>query len=583
MFKKSTIFVLFMVLVFVLTACGGPTVAATEKPPVEPKPTEAPTIAPEKPTEVPPTEAPKQPVVLRVAVGAGFATRNPTVSSLAVETRLFMLIYERLFEIGLDGAYHPLLAEKYVSSPDGLVWTFTINKGVMWHDGKPLTAKDVAFSFNLFKKYEDFPSMHGYTKHLTKAEATNDSTVVVTLDQALPNIEDTVGNMWIIPEHIWGPLDDGTSKQITGYPNTEMIGSGSFKLVKYKEGEFIRLAANKEHWFRPPKIDELIWMLFNNNDAQTQALVSGQVDQSGIPATAIATLKNDPNIKIVIGQAVTTHLSDIILNQISKENCPTEGGICSGHPALKDLQVRQALAYATDKQKIIDIDLLGLGEPGKTIVASGTEWFNPNLQDYAYDLEKAKQTLEDAGYKDVDNDGVREMPDGKTKLTFRFYIPSDFDTASRIYEVINESWSQIGVKTEFKQFDEDAMIALCNPAFDFDIIFWGWFSDPDPNYLLSVLTTEQITSFNSETGYSNPEYDDLFNQQAKELDHAKRMEMVFKMQEILLRDAPYIIPYYDQAWTAYRVDKFTGWPDPDKGERLAPLYPAVMTRIEPVK
>ncbi|MGW8319487.1 MAG: hypothetical protein ACWGPS_09595, partial [Candidatus Promineifilaceae bacterium] len=107
--------------------------------------------------------------------------------------------------------------------------------------------------------------------------------------------------------------------------------------------------------------------------------------------------------------------------------------------------------------------------------------------------------------------------------------------------------------------DPDTLTSICCPAFDYDVILWGWGSDPDPGFLLSVMTTDEIPTGNSETGYSNPEYDDLYAQQARALDPERRREIIWEMQRIVFEDLPYIIPYYAQAVQAYRTDKFTGW------------------------
>src|SRR3990170_6357665 len=106
---------------------------------------------------------------------------------------------------------------------------------------------------------------------------------------------------------------------------------------------------------------------------------------------------------------------------------------------------------------------------------------------------------------------------------------------------------QVGVQTQLQALDPDALTAVCCPAFDFDVILWGWGSDPDPGFLLSVMTTDEIPTGNSEAAYSNPEYDDLYTQQATELDSERRQEIVWQMQEIVHRDIPYIISYYAQS------------------------------------
>ncbi|MBI3160877.1 MAG: hypothetical protein HYZ23_00125, partial [Chloroflexi bacterium] len=265
------------------------------------------------------------------------------------------------------------------------------------------------------------------------------------------------------------------------------------------------------------------------------------------------------------------------------ENCPTDaGGLCTGHPALRDRDVRLALAHATDKKKLIDVVLLGFGTPGLTLIPDGLgAWYNDSLKDYDFGVDKANKILDDAGYKDTDSDGVRDMPDGSQPLTFRMHWPSDSIDAPVMAELLSEMWEAVGVKTELQAVDPDTLTAECCPAFDFDIILWGWGSDPDPNLLLGVHTTAEIPNGYNETGYSNPAYDALFDQQAIELNPEKRREIVWQMQQIAFDDVVYVIPYYEQAIQAYRVDRFSGWITGLAKVELSDVSSLVI--IEPVK
>jgi peptide/nickel transport system substrate-binding protein len=186
-------------------------------------------------------------------------------------------------------------------------------------------------------------------------------------------------------------------------------------------------------------------------------------------------------------------------------------------------------------------------------------WYNDSITDYAFDLDKANQILEDAGYTDSDGDSVREMPDGSRPLEFRLYWPSDVSEGPRIAELLVDTWGKAGVKLEPQAFDPDALTTACCPSFDFDVIIWGWGSDPDPNLLLSVQTTDEIPTGSSETGYSNPKFDALYRQQAIELDQEKRKAIVWEMQQIAHDDVVYVIPFYAQEVQAYRTDRFKGW------------------------
>ena len=567
MFTRKYLFVpVLLVLALLIAACGG-----APAPPAPPAETEAPQPTATEAAEPTPTPAPEpavteapaeamEPVILRVGWGGSPDTLNPGTAVLSEAYAVFELVYDSMFEPQLDGTYKPGLAESWEVSDDGTVWTFKIHDDVKFHDGEPLTAQDIAFSYNFYQKHEDFPFLPVYTEYFESVEAPDDSTVVITLSEAIPNMESQLIFLYVIPEHVWAEYDDPTAA--VEFENEEMIGTGPFKMVEYRQGEFVHLAAVKDHFLTPPPIDEVVFQTFDNQDALVQALVTGQVDMiTEMPNTAVPALRNAENVQLVTGAPLAPEVTDIIPNQTTPENCPTEeGGVCSGHPALRDRQVRLALAHATDKQKIIDVVLLGLGTPGLTLIPDGLGvFYNDTIQDYAFDIDEANRILDEAGYLDTDGDGVREMPDGTNPLNFRLNWPNDSATAPRIAELLAETWGQIGVKLQPQALDPDALTSVCCPTFDFDIIIWGWGSDPDPGFLLSVHLTDEIPTGNSETGYSNPEFDDLYAQQATALDAEGRREIIWEMEEILHRDVAYIIPYYPQATQAYRTDRFTGW------------------------
>jgi peptide/nickel transport system substrate-binding protein len=523
-----------------------------------------------------------QPSVVRIGWSQGPDSLNIGVAWLGTAYTISELTYSSMYEFKLDGSLALDLGTDVKHSDDGLVYTYTIREGVKFHDGQPLTAKDVAFTYNLVMAHDDFPTLHSYVEHFVSAEAPDDKTVVITLDEAIPNIESKLIFLYIFPEHIWKDHSEGDAA--AAFENLEMIGTGPFKMLEYKPNEFIRLGANADYYGGAPKVDEVIFQIFSNNDVLVQALKTGQVDMvTGVPNTSVELLEADKNIKVVSGAPLSPDLADIIFNMVDPENCPVDdGGLCTGHPALRDINVRLALAHATDKQKIIDVVLLGLGEPGIALIPSGLgEWFNGNIKDYEFDIAKANQILDDAGYKDADGDGTRDMPDGSRPLTFRMNWPSSDTTAPRMADLLAETWGQVGVKLEMQAVESDALTAQCCPTLDYDIILWGWIADPDPNTLLIIPTTDQIPTGYNESGFSDPRYDELFIAQGKELDRAKRIEMVHEMQAIVHENVPYIIPYYASAIQAYRVDRFTGWKDSET--KVALEDPSSLLVIEPVK
>ena len=498
-----------------------------------------------------------QPVVLRVGWAGSPDTLNPGAAVLSEAYTIFGLVYDTMYQLQLDGSFKLSLAESVNVSDDGLVYTYKIRDGVKFHDGEPLTAEDVAYTYHLYQDTSGYPWMGDYTSYFDSIEATDNNEVVITLSEAIPNIESQLCFLYVLPKHVW------ESEDAVEFENFAMIGSGPFKMAQdgYKQNEYVHLVKNADYFGEVPQIDELIFQTFESQDALVQAIKTGQVDMiTEMPNTAVTTLQEDPNVEVVTGAPFSPGVTDVIFNQVLPENCPPDDGLCTGHPALLDRNVRLALSYATDKQKIIDVVLLGYGTPGTTLIPDGLGlWYNSSIKDYPYDVAEANKTLDDAGYVDIDGDGVRDLPDGSRSLTFRINWPSDSIEAPRIAELLSEMWGQIGVKLEAQALDPDTLTAVCCPAFDFDVILWGWGSDPDPNLLLSVMTTDEIPTGSSETGYSNPEYDSLYIEQSSELDLNKRKELVWQMQQIVFDDVVYIIPYYAQAVQAFRKDRFTGW------------------------
>jgi len=518
---------------------------------------------------------------VRIGVGGYPDSLNPGNGVLAEAYTFYELVYDTPISVTAAGEYVPELATEWSVSDDGLTWTMTIVDGATFHDGEPLTAEDVAFSIELYRDTEDFPFLPSYAAPFETVEATDETTVTLTTAEPLAAFDSYMAFIYVVPKHIWEAEDDPVA-----FENAEMVGSGSFKLAEASQNEFVELEANAEYWGTPPNIDGAIFQTISNPDARVTALTTGDVDAiAEFPATAVSTLQNTENVQVHIADiGAGGSLRDVFFNMVADEDCPEEGGVCSGHPALKDLAVRQALAHATDKQQIVDVATLGTSSPGLSLVPPGLgDYYASAVEDYAYDIDAANALLDDAGYEDSDGDGVRECLDDQDcdTLTFRFNYADDIDTAPREAELLQGMWAEIGVAIEIQGLDPDTLTSVCCPSFDYDVMLWGWGSDPDPAFLLGVGLCSEIDSGFSETGYCNPDFDALYDAQAVEQDHATRVEQIIEMQQILIDDVPYIIPYYQQSIQASRTDTFTGWPDDDP--TLSLEDPSWLSVIRPVE
>ncbi|HEY7332497.1 MAG TPA: ABC transporter substrate-binding protein [Candidatus Limnocylindria bacterium] len=559
------------ILGLVLAACGGG---------------ESPSQAPSSGASAnPPASQGELPTggTVRIGIGGSPDSLNPGNGLLAEAYDLYELVYDTPIGINEAGEFFPELATEWSVADDGVTWTMTIRDDAVFHDGEPVTAEDVAFSIQLYKDTEDFPYLPSYASYFETIDAPDESTVVLTTAEPIGNFEANIVFMYVLPKHIWEDAGDPIEFQ-----NREMIGSGPFKLAEYQRREFTRLEANEDYFKGRPNIDEVIFQTYRNSDARVQALLNGEVDAiSEFPPTAYQSLSTAENVQVHIADiAAGGDIRDILFNVVSPENCPTDdGGECTGHPALQEVEVRRALAMGMDKQQIIDVALLGLGSKGVGFVPPGLgEYFIGTDADIPYDVAGANALLDQAGYTDTDGDGIRECRSGQDcptgDLTFRFNFPDDIDTAPREAELIADMWEAIGVRIEIGAMDADTLTSICCPTFDYDVILWGWGSDPDPGFLLSVTTCAEIPTGYSETGYCTEEYDQLYADQGTEVDRDARIGIVHEMQQMLLDDVPYIVPYYPQNREAWRTDTFTGWIDanPSFGlsaaETLTVLRPA---------
>ena len=511
---------------------------------------------------------------VRIGIGGYTDSLNPGNGVLAEAYTLYELVYDTPISVTSSGEYVPELAESWTVSDDGLTWTLDIVEGATFHDGEPLTAEDVAFTIQLYRDTEDFPFLPSYAAPFVDIQAPDEQTVVLTTEEPLVTFESYMAFIYVLPQHIW----EGETDPVA-FENAEMIGSGSFMLQEASQGEFIELVANKEHWSTPPNVDGVILQTITNADARVTALTTGEVDAiSEFPATAVAALQNTDGVTVHIADvAAGGAFRDVFFNVTTEENCPQddpetddadETGVCSGHPALKDVAVRQALATAVNKQEIIDVATLGTSSPGLSLVPPGLgDFYASEIEDYPYDPAAANTMLDEAGYEDTDGDGIREcLPDQDCPtgdLSLRFHYADDIDTAPREAELLQGMWQEIGVAIQIQGLDPDALTAICCPSFDYDVMLWGGGTDPDPAFLLGVTLCSEIPTGFSETGYCNPDYDALYDAQAVEQDLAARVDLIHQMQQILVDDVPYIVPYYQQQVEAWRTDRFTGWLDDD--------------------
>ena len=457
-----------------------------------------------------------KPVTFDVGDPQGIDSMNPLIGVTVAAYEAWNIQYATLTDKAADDFHTiPGLAESWKGSKDGKTWTYKLRDGLKWSDGKPLTAEDVAWNINTSRDEEWIN--HSATTVNLDAVAKDPTTLVVTTkvpDPKLPTLD-----IYLLPKHIWGKM---SADERGKYDGTDGVGSGPFVLEKFEKGQFARFKANKYFWGGKPAVDKVVLRKFNNPDAMVAALKTGELDAAeDIPGAAFDQIEKDGNIQTIEGNQGA--MSEIAING--------GDGLKKPHPALLDLRVRQAIAHAIDKKTLVARVLNGHGTVAETLSTSPDPKWMPEIpadQLYEFDLDKANQILDDAGYKDTNGDGVREMPNGGKPLNFTYYVRSDGETAPKIAEFVTGWLTEIGIDTTEKVADDSRLTEIIGKG-DYDIFSWGWtpFVDPDP--MLSYFTCDQIasdpkdpTNYYNDANYCDPQYDKLYQQQKVELDKTKR-------------------------------------------------------------
>jgi peptide/nickel transport system substrate-binding protein len=510
----------------------------------------------------------KDKVSFHVAMlGEGVDSLNPFLGIQAPSYEMWGLTYDYLTGYSMtDMSPEPGLASKWTTSEDGLTWTFTVRSGVKFSDGVPLTAADVAYTFNrVLHGQVERSSWISYLKGVTSITAPNDTTVVMKLKK--PSATLPLLPIPIVPEHVWKDVSESEVKSYSAEPEDgqPVVGSGPFRLVSGQaDGSTFKFEANPDYWGGTPHIDEVIFQFYKNDDSAVQALIAGEVDfAENITPLEVKSLEGKPGITAHNGDSPS--FDEIAFNTGSIDT-KTGDPIGNPNPAVLDPKFRHALGYALDLPTLIKKPYQGAGQPGSTIIPpayTDYRWEPPADDAFTYDPEKAGQLLDEAGYK-MGSDGYRTLPNGKPIGTLRLAARSDSPTSLHTMDYFKQWLADIGIKSSVATYSSSQLTDEILKG-NFDAFQWGWYVEPDPDSMLSYMTTSQLGAW-SDSWYSNKEYDTLYAQQHVETDHAKRVEDVKKMQEILYRDSPYLVTAYSAISEAVRSDRFACFvPQPNPG------------------
>lgn len=412
------------------------------------------------------------------------------------------------------------LADSWEIVDDGKGIIFHLNHDAKWHDGKPFTAEDVEFTYKFMIDDKTPTSYDADFRLVSKFEIIDKYTVKVSYDEPFaPALISWA--MPILPKHLLQGQDVKKSPLLR-----RPVGTGPYKFLEWKAGDSITLVANDEYFLGRPYLDRYIFRVIPDTATTFLELLNGSIDLMGLSPLQWSK-QTDSNPRFT--------------NQYNKHMYLASSydyvGYNQKKPMFQDKRVRQALAYATPKQDIINGLQFGLGVEATGPYKPGTIWYNPDVKKYEYDVEAAKKLLAQAGYKDTNGDGIVEK-DGKP-LKFELITNQGNIVRTSICEVLQKSWEKIGVKVDIRVLEWATFINEYINKQKFDAVVLGWNITNDPDLYdvwYSGNCGGQKLNF---ICYKNKELDELLVAGRKEFDTQKRKEYYFKAQEILAEDQPY--------------------------------------------
>ncbi len=505
-----------LLLVLAIAGCG-----QTAQSPAA-APTEAPTAAPTEAPAAAPTEAPAAPAVggtVRRAITAEPTSLDPHATPGSGQNVILPYIFDTLIFRAMDNSYQPYLATSWEIAPDGKSVTFTLRDDVTFHDGTPLNAEAVVFTFNRFKEAKT-SAAEGLAS-MTGVEALDDDTVRFSFAEPSAVFFSTLATPYA------GIVSPGAVEAAGDAFGQQPVGSGPFKFASWQQGTEIVLERNPDYHWSPstisnpgaPYLDQVIFKVIPDASTQLAALQAGEVDLIFVNSPSqISKLQADPDV-----QLIETQLNSLIYL----------GFNCARAP-LDQVTVRQALSHAVNKDEILQAALGGTGQVAFAPMAPTLPGFDPSLKQYelGYDPARASALLAEAGFTPGADGTLRKDGQPLTLTLLTFARAPNEDVAT----LLQSQFKAIGVNVDIQQFDTPTAAKAATEG-QYDLLLWRYDRN-DADVLNVNLHSSRIGSSNR-FGYRNPQVDELLDQAARELDEVARARYYVEAQKLIMADAPW--------------------------------------------
>lgn len=489
---------------------------------------------------------------------------NPTVTNDATAQGIYIYIYESLLSVDrITYDLKPLIAKSLPEvTDDHLSYIFDLKENVKFSDGTPLTGEDVIFTMKTIKNpFTDAQATRNYFADLKSVELVNGNKFKVRFNMSKPYFRAvfSIGDMSITPKHIldkdgmndkftWEDLESAQKtfdakkfpemQKYADFLNSEevsrekkyVIGSGPYMLDKWITGQSITLSRNDDYWNRsqvPNFPNKLVFKTIKDQNAAVVAAKNKETDYMEViqPIDFVENVK-DPE-KFNLKKALVTEPT---YNYIAWNN---------QHPIFSDKKVRWAMAYAIDRRSIIDKIVYGMGTPIQSHIFIKSRFHNSDLPEIPYDMNKAKQLLTEAGWKDTDGDGILDKVINGKKTDFRFTFTNNTNPKrKKVILILIEQLKQLGIEASIQEYEWSVFLDKVKKH-QFDANFSGWQLTVTPDDPYQIWHSSQATGEGSNHfSYINPESDKLLEENRMEFDDNKRMEILKKWQKIIYDDQP---------------------------------------------
>lgn len=463
----------------------------------------------------------------RLVVAADSEPRNLNPAIVASNGVFFVAskVIEPLAEADFDApdGLAPRLAVSWEGSDDGLTATFKLREGVTWHDGEPFTSADVAFSaIEVWKPLQNLGRI--IFANLESVDTPDELTAVFNFSKPTPfqllrNALPVVTS--VLPKHLYEGTDIANNPA-----NAQLVGTGPFKFAEYRPGEFYRLERNEAYWDEnAPRLDEIVYRVLPDRAAAASALEAEEIHLaafSAVPLADLARISQVPGIEVVTkGYEGLTYQLVVEINHRREE--------------LANRDVRRAIAHAIDKQSVVDTIFLGYATAARSIVPQNApEFYNPETPQYDFDIAKANELLDAAGYPRGDN-GVR--------FSLKLLPAPYFNETRQLGDYLRQALAEIGIDAQVVNNDSAAHQQAVYTDHDFDLAVAPPVFRGDPAISTTILVrsgTPAGVTFSNQGGYANPELDALIDQAAETVDTEERTQLYNEFQVQVAEELPLI-------------------------------------------